>query len=104
MDSGLNDVGAERAVAVLASAQVLGCSCDSYSGGAVEATVHRDLQLTLYEVVLFGCTFVVRVDFEGGMSMVRLVLREGTRITQVDLDAATATSLGEALVGAARDL
>lgn len=45
-----------------------------------------------------------RVDFEGGMSMVRLVLREGTRITQVDLDAAGASDLGEALMSAARGL
>ena len=50
-----------------------------------------------------------RVDFDGGqqdggMSMVRLILREGTRITQVDLDAASATRLGQALTAAARDL
>lgn len=45
-----------------------------------------------------------RVDFDGGMSMVRLVLREGTRITQVDMDSNAATELGEALVAAARDL
>lgn len=45
-----------------------------------------------------------RVDFESGMSMVRLVLREGTRITQIDLDAASATELGEAMIAAARDM
>jgi hypothetical protein len=45
-----------------------------------------------------------RVDFDSGMSMVRLVIREGTRITQVDLDPETATELGAALVGAAADL
>ena len=45
-----------------------------------------------------------RVDFESGMSMLRLVIREGTRITQVDLDSETATELGNALVGAAQDL
>lgn len=45
-----------------------------------------------------------RVTFDSGMSMVRLVLREGTRITQVDLDAETATKLGEALAGAAKNL
>lgn len=42
-----------------------------------------------------------RVEFDGGMSMTRLVLREGHRITQVDLDAETAIMLGEALIGAA---
>ncbi len=45
-----------------------------------------------------------RVDFDGGMSMVRLVLREGTRITQIDLDADSATALGEALATAAKDI
>ncbi len=41
-----------------------------------------------------------RVEFDSGMSMVRLVLREGTRITQVDLDSEAAITLGEALIGA----
>ena len=45
-----------------------------------------------------------RVDFDSGMSMVRLVIREGTRITQVDLDPEAATELGAALVSAAEDL
>mgnify|MGYP001544690891 CR=1 FL=1 len=45
-----------------------------------------------------------RVDFDSGLSMVRLVLREGTRITQVDLDVDSATVLGEALVAAAKDV
>ncbi len=45
-----------------------------------------------------------RVTFDSGMTMVRLVLREGTRITQVDLDAEAATKLGEALAAAARDI
>ena len=45
-----------------------------------------------------------RVDFDSGMSMVRLVLREGTRITQVDLDAETATRLADAMASAAKDL
>lgn len=45
-----------------------------------------------------------RVEFDGGMNMLRLVLREGTRITQVDLDAETATALGDALHDAAGKL
>ncbi|MDF1717917.1 MAG: hypothetical protein P1U75_14780 [Antarcticimicrobium sp.] len=45
-----------------------------------------------------------RVEFDGGLTMVRLVLREGTRITQVDLDAETATALADAMTAAARDL
>ncbi|MCB1333749.1 MAG: hypothetical protein KDK26_08870 [Roseivivax sp.] len=43
-------------------------------------------------------------EFESGMKMLRLVLREGTRITQIDLDAASARSLAAALSQAAQDL
>ena len=42
-----------------------------------------------------------RVEFESGMKMIRLVLKEGTRITQVDLDADTARTLGTMLSDAA---
>jgi len=45
-----------------------------------------------------------RVEFDGGMKMVRLVLREGNRITQVDLDADSGAALGEALATAAAKL
>ena len=41
------------------------------------------------------------VEFDSGLVMTRLVLREGHRITQVDFDSETALALGEALVGAA---
>jgi len=41
------------------------------------------------------------VEFDGGMKMVRLVLREGHRITQVDLDAESARALGTLLTDAA---
>lgn len=41
------------------------------------------------------------VEFDSGMKMVRLILKEGTRITQVDLDAGTARSLGGLLSDAA---
>ncbi|HRJ68593.1 MAG TPA: hypothetical protein PK812_03215 [Beijerinckiaceae bacterium] len=34
------------------------------------------------------------VDFESGMRMLRVVLREGHRITQIDLDAETAARWG----------
>jgi len=36
--------------------------------------------------------------FDSGMRMTRLVIKEGTRITQVDLDDETATKLAEALI------
>ena len=41
------------------------------------------------------------VEFESGMKMVRLVLREGMRITQVDLDAEAARDLAGHLAAAA---
>lgn len=44
------------------------------------------------------------VEFEGGMKMVRLVLREGTRITQIDLDADSATQLSRTLADTAARL
>lgn len=37
------------------------------------------------------------VEFEGGMKMLRLILREGRRITQVDLDADSAAALSDAM-------
>jgi uroporphyrin-III C-methyltransferase/precorrin-2 dehydrogenase/sirohydrochlorin ferrochelatase len=38
------------------------------------------------------------VEFESGMRMLRVVVREGHRITQLDLDAATARSWGETML------
>ena len=35
--------------------------------------------------------------FDGGMKMLRLVLREGRRITQVDLDPDTAQAMAQAM-------
>lgn len=50
----------------------------------------------------FGRKARVReVSYESGLRMVRLVLREGTRITQVDLDADSARALADALRGGA---
>jgi uncharacterized protein DUF6967 len=37
------------------------------------------------------------VTFDGGMKMLRLILREGRRITQVDLDADSAAALSDAM-------
>lgn len=44
------------------------------------------------------------VDFDSGMKMARLVLREGTRITQIDLDAESARALADTLTAAAGEL
>jgi len=49
----------------------------------------------------FGRRASVReVRFESGLRMVRLVLREGKRITQVDMDEAAALKLGQELCAA----
>lgn len=37
------------------------------------------------------------VTFDGGMKMLRLILREGRRITQVDLDPDSALALSDAM-------
>lgn len=39
--------------------------------------------------------------FDGGMRMTRLIIKEGTRITQVDLDAEAAEKLGKLLISSA---
>jgi uroporphyrin-III C-methyltransferase/precorrin-2 dehydrogenase/sirohydrochlorin ferrochelatase len=50
----------------------------------------------------FGRRAILReVTFDSGLRMVRLVLREGTRITQIDMDEAAARALAEALTDAA---
>ena len=64
----------------------------------------RLTNLTEIELPYRRKAILKRVDFDGGMSMVRLVIREGTRITQIDLDAETATDIADALTSAARDL
>jgi len=45
-----------------------------------------------------------RVDHESGLQMVRLILREGRRITQIDLDADAAQELGDALRASGQDI
>ena len=42
-----------------------------------------------------------QVDFDSGLQMIRLVLFEGKRVTQVDLDADAARLLGTALLSGA---
>ncbi len=39
-----------------------------------------------------------KIDFDSGMTMTRLVFFEGKRVTQIDLDDATAKQLGNALL------
>ena len=39
------------------------------------------------------------VKFESGMRLMRVTIREGRRITQIDIDAETAAHWGKAMVG-----
>lgn len=39
------------------------------------------------------------ITFESGMKMLRVIVREGHRITQLDLDPATARAWAEAMTG-----
>ena len=64
----------------------------------------EQVELVAFELPYRRKAAIRRVTFDSGMTMARLVLREGTRITQVDLDAEAALKLGEALVAAAREL
>ena len=45
-----------------------------------------------------------KVVFESGMQMIRLVLFEGKRVTQIDLDEETARQLGTHLLSGADDI
>lgn len=45
---------------------------------------------------------VKKVTFDSGMQMTRLVIKEGTRITQVDLDDEAAETLGTVLLQSAQ--
>lgn len=62
-----------------------------------------ETQTTLAELDLpFGRRAIVReVRYDSGLKLVRLVLREGKRITQVDLDAGSARDLAQVLQTAA---
>lgn len=60
-------------------------------------------QETLREIATLDLPYsrkanVREVTFPSGMKMTRLILREGKRITQVDLDAETARNLAAALI------
>lgn len=58
----------------------------------------------LAEIALpFGRRAILRqVDHESGLQMMRLVLFEGKRVTQVDMDPAAAEQLGTLLVAGPR--
>jgi len=54
-------------------------------------------EIALFELPYSRKAELREVHFDGGMVMLRLILREGRRITQVDLDGDSATALAEAM-------
>lgn len=61
---------------------------------------------TIKEIARFELPYrrraiVKEVIFDSGMRMTRLIIKEGTRITQVDLDAEAADNIGKTLVESA---
>ena len=54
-------------------------------------------EIAAYELPYSRKAELREVTFDGGMKMLRLILREGKRITQVDLDADSAMALSDAM-------
>ena len=54
-------------------------------------------EIARYELPYSRKAELREVTFDGGMKMLRLILREGKRITQVDLDADAAMALSDAM-------
>jgi len=46
---------------------------------------------------------LVNVDYHNGLNMLRMIWREGKRITQVDIDPASATAFGNDMLAWAKD-
>ncbi len=46
---------------------------------------------------------LVNADYHNGLNMLRLIWREGKRITQVEIDPASATALGDDILSWAKD-
>ncbi len=61
-------------------------------------TENATIKLGEFELPFKRRASLKNVDFESGLSMLRLTLREGRRITIVDLDANSANELGEMMV------
>lgn len=54
-------------------------------------------EIARYELPYARKAELREVTFDGGMKMLRLILREGKRITQVDLDGDSAMALSDAM-------
>ena len=59
--------------------------------------------LTEYELPFRRKAELREVQFEGGLNMLRLVLREGKRITQVDMDVEVATTIANDILAWAKE-
>ncbi|MCP5036926.1 MAG: hypothetical protein GY945_04915 [Rhodobacteraceae bacterium] len=60
-------------------------------------------ELALYELPYGRKAELREISFESGMNMMRLVLREGKRITQVDIDAEKVTEMANAMLNWAKE-
>lgn len=61
-------------------------------------------ELAAFELPYRRKCAIREITFDSGMKMARLVLREGTRITQVDLDKDAAAAIGQALLDASQTI
>jgi len=70
----------------------------------MEPPMTDEAQTDLREIDLpYSKRVILReVTFDSGMKMTRLVFYEGKRVTQIDLDDATAEQLGNALLSGAQ--
>lgn len=55
-------------------------------------------EIARFELPYRRTAIIKEVLFDSGMRMTRLIIKEGTRITQVDLDPEAADNIGKTLV------
>ncbi len=60
-------------------------------------------ELAMYELPYGRKAELREIGFDSGMNMLRLVLREGKRITQVDIDAEKANEMANAMLEWAKE-
>jgi len=60
-------------------------------------------EIARFELPYRRRAIVKEVIFDSGMRMTRLIIKEGTRITQVDLHAEAAENIGQTLMASAQE-
>ena len=60
-------------------------------------------EIARFELPYRRRAIVKEVIFDSGMRMTRLIIKEGTRITQVDLDAEAAENIGQTLMASVQE-